>query len=89
MGIEPVSPLARVQFGTLSIDSPQDSGTATITSVNTGKSMLLLLGFTGDANGSLSNTYPRITLTNATTITGNRFGTAGGITVSFVVLEFK
>ena len=89
MGIEPVSPLARVQFGTLSIADLQSSGTATITSVNTGKSMLLFLGFSGDGNTSLSNTYPRITLTNATTITGNRFGTAAGITVSFVVLEFK
>lgn len=56
---------SNVQRGTLAVGA----GTATITSVDTTKSNLQMLGFTTtNANGNASPT-PRIVLTNATTIT--------------------
>lgn len=72
-----------IQRGTISINA---SGTATISSVNTAKTELRMLGFS--VNGTtLNSLIPRIALTNSTTITANT--TSGGetATVSWELTE--
>lgn len=66
--------------------------TSTITAVDINKTQLTLMGFsTGTSGGS---TYEpirdlcRITLTNSTTVTGTRGGTASTPVISFRVVEF-
>lgn len=82
--------VANVQYGTISIADMVGSGTATITAVDTAKSLLVLLGVSYQtAAGSVLDDAPRITLTNSTTITGTRSGTDGAIVISFCVLTFK
>lgn len=77
-----------IQYGTISAAGAATSGTATITSVNTAKTVLVHLGERGTAAdiASMSNT---ITLTNATTVTMNRSASTDAITVSFVAVEFN
>lgn len=83
-----------VQYGTVSLATGV-SNTASITSVNTSKSIISYLGqTTNDFNsGSYWNTQYnscRAVLTNATTVTATRRSDAGfgGPTVYFVVVEF-
>lgn len=69
------------------------SGTDSINSVNTNKSMLLYLGHTTNSIGttldSAQSELPRITLTNATTITATRYESVEYIvTVYHQVVEF-
>ena len=88
-----MSPINSVQYGTVTIASGATSGTATITSVDTSKSVLGFLGFTTavDSSGVQNRVFPRITLTNATTVTATRDTSDPGksVTVSFVVTEFN
>lgn len=62
--------------------------TATVTAVNTDKSMVFSLGLSGDSGGRDDYFYARITLTNGTTITMTR-GASGGISmrVGWILLE--
>jgi len=75
-----------VQYGSVTITTGT-SNTATITSVDTTKAVLITLGSSCDIDNA---TYtPRATLTNATTVTATRVGSGGQTTVtSFVVVEF-
>ncbi len=60
------------------------SGTATITSVNTAKSVITLLGQTNSNGTELA----RITLTNSTTVTATKYTTNYEVIVSYQVEEF-
>lgn len=86
-----------VQYGTYTFGSGGTSTTATITSVDTTRAVVIPLGFTVAAvvsgAGGIGATNPYLTLTNATTITATRAsgtdsaGTAMVGTGSFVVVE--
>lgn len=81
----------RIQYGAVSL-SAASSATATVTSVNTAKSVLVYLGATvnGTAAAAASdNWFCRLTLTNATTVTAYRVGSTGICIVSFCLVEFK
>ena len=77
-----------IEYGTIVIADTSGSNTATITSVDTDKANVILLGTTVDADQSENNVRARVALTNATTVTATRVGTAGTVTVSFVVVEW-
>lgn len=85
----PVSQIKRIQRGTISLVGA--STTATITSVDTAKSVVSFLGQsnTGSTADHPNGYFMRLTLTNATTVTADRGGT-GAITpvVSFQVVEY-
>lgn len=82
------SPIQSVQYGTMTIAANVASGTATITSVNTAKAVVIYLGLRTSATSD--NTWAKITLTNATTVTADRQGSpANDEVVGFVVVEFK
>ncbi len=72
-----------VQYGTVG-----GGGTATITAVTIGKSVLIHLGMSGVTMNASTNVInmARITLTNSTTVTCTGPGT--GETVGFCVVEF-
>ena len=81
--------LQSIQYGSITIPSGASSATATITAVDTTKSILILLG------QSYSTSYPhysahRIELTNSTTVTCSRISNAAvaGPTAKFVCIEF-
>ena len=76
-----------IQRGTIAITSAS-SNTATITSVDTAKTELRLLGYSVNNTGTQQH-VPRITLTNATTVTATRDTSAGDTTtVSFELTEY-
>ena len=78
-----------LQRGTIVLAGGAGSNTATITAVDTANSRLRLLGTSYDtAAATQTNTWARIALTNATTITATRTGTTGGLTVSYEILEY-
>lgn len=86
--------LNSIQRGTITITGTQQSATATISSVNTAKSRVRLLGCSSDnaANADIGNQYLlwRIELTNATTVTIYRAGSsdpAGTLTIGYEVEE--
>lgn len=87
--------LKSVQRGTFTLAAGQGSATATITAVNTNKSLLCVLGSSnndsvtgGYLGGQETTTYTE--LTNATTVTATRNTAAGAIAtvVSYEVWEF-
>lgn len=91
----PGSGIKSVQRGTITMANLETSASATISSVDTSKSMVSFLGFTTTESSANLDTYlTRISLTNSTTVTVNRntaFGPSGtrSITVSYEVIEFK
>jgi len=82
----------KVQYGTVTVAASATSGTATITSVVIGKSVLIMLGstFVAAANAITGAVdWHRITLTNSTTVTANTGGATNiAGTTGFVVVEF-
>lgn len=78
-----------IQRGTIAVDSAT-SNTATVTSVNTAKSFVNYVGFSTDfAVATYDTAYPRITLTNATTVTATKGSNAAtATTVGYEVVEF-
>jgi len=89
----PMSAIKSVQYGTVTVAVGASSGTATITAVTIGKSVLIMLGFTSGATagGMYASDFPRITLTNSTTVTANTANAVQGtgpIISSFCVVEF-
>ena len=75
-----------VQYG---LTSGQGSPTQTITSVDTGKSVMVVLGETGNSGGRDDAFYARGTLTNATTLTFTRgVSTGSGFSIGWMVAEF-
>ena len=83
-----------IQRGTLTISGASNviSGTATISSVNTAKTELRLLGWSNtDSTNAVHAGYesPRIVLTNATTITATiQAGRGHTTTISWELTEF-
>jgi hypothetical protein len=81
-----------IQRGTISITGAA-SATATVTSVNTAKSLLTHLGQTGyySATGSDGLGNVRISLTNATTITATAYTVPNVVplTVSYELVEYN
>ncbi len=93
----PVGIIKSIQRGTISMTSGETSKAATVTSVNTAKSILNHLGNTTNESSSPSLYAPSestLTLTNATTVTADRgsvTGTAGALTnvTSYELIEFN
>ena len=81
------SGIKSIQRGTISISNAL-SATATITSVNTNKSMVSFLGFTETSTLTDNRGAAYIVLTNATTVTANRLTSSNTTTVSYEVIEF-
>lgn len=87
------SVIKSIQRGTITLATTASSNTATITSVDTTKSVVQLNGFNSN-NSSDSNVavyLPRVDLTNATTVTANRGITSslnGTVTINFQVTEY-
>lgn len=79
----------RVQRGTISVAAAVNSGTATITAVNTEKAHLAYLGASNDGGGAAASVVFRVELTNSTTVTATRAATAGNAIVSFEVIEYQ
>ena len=73
-----------VQAGTITIISAS-SNTATISSVNTSKSVVL---YGGTSMSGSADYLVRVELTNATTVTATRGTTLNNSTVAYTVLEF-
>ena len=65
------------------------SNTATITSVNTSKAVVLYGGTTIVNNEGSSITLAKVVLTNATTITVNRIGTSSTLVLAYQVIEYN
>lgn len=77
-----------VQAGTVSI-SASTSGTATITSVDLTRSMIIYSGSNLSSTGTVPTAASAgITLTNATTVTAT-VGASSTVTVYYVVVQFK
>lgn len=74
-----------IQRGVINITAGNSSNTATITSVDTTKSLLTYLG--GNA-GTAADAAARIDLTNATTITANRTGSTGFGSYGYEIVEY-
>ena len=82
------SGIKSVQRGTITINAGAASNTATVTAVDTAKSVLSLLGWTASANVSTSGPG-RLALTNATTITATRSGSPADTAVySYELVEY-
>lgn len=79
-----------LQTGTIAILNTSATATATLSpAVAVANAWLIPMGSTStEASGALTDFNARITLTNATTITGTRVGTTLSLTPRFAVLEF-
>lgn len=75
-----------IQRGTIAISSGT-SNTATVTSVDTSKSILMHLGQSSTQTG-IDNVSTALALTNATTITATRGGSTGTTTVGYQLIEY-
>lgn len=82
------SRIKRIQRGTITL-SGTTSGTATITAVDTNKTVLVPLGITGNVSSTdLALTY-RVDLTASTTVTATRTVSTGDIAVvGYQVVEY-
>lgn len=81
-----------VQQATTTIALSQSTGTATISSVNTGSTMMTYCGWRMTNAGTASElSCPMAQLTNATTITATRIGTSASVRslISVSVIEFE
>ena len=76
-----------IQRGTISI-SGATSNTATISSVDTTKSVLRHLGQSTSSSSYTDRALARIYLTNGTTITADRGSSTNSTTVSYEVVEY-
>ena len=76
-----------VQRGTITVSGTSQTNTATITAVDTSKSMISFTGFSGGAMSTYDN-WPRLFLTNSTTVTATRNGSSFSVVVSYEVIEF-
>lgn len=82
--------IASTQRGVLTINNGSGSNTVAITSVDTAKTQLRMLGFSSSSSSAdgAESWAPRITLTNATTITATRGGSVQSITISWELTEY-
>lgn len=79
-----VSSIKSIQRVSANIANLASSNTITITAVDTTKAVLIPLGWVGSA----ATDPVQLTLTNSTTITGGRVGTAGQISFAAEVVEY-
>ena len=88
----PMSAIKTVQYGTVNLPGGGAfSATATITAVTIGKAVLIMLGWTSsNPSAPVASNFPRIALTNATTVTASCEVALTGpsVTVGFVCVEF-
>ena len=85
----PQTGIKSVQRGVITITAGNYNNTATISSVNTGKSYLNWLGsITGSSIDPYSIGMSRIELTSSTTVEALRGVNTGGCSVSYEVVEF-
>ena len=79
------------QRGAITIVSGNYTATATISSVNTGKTELRYLGNAAINTSNISETLARIDLTNSTTITATRYqyGASNNTVVSWELTEWN
>jgi hypothetical protein len=78
--------IRNIQSGTIAL-AGVTSNTATITTVNTGTTLLFNTGNSISAGGS-GDGFCRLVLTNSTTITATRTAATGTATVAYFVIEF-
>ena len=86
-----------IQRGTIAITNAATSNTATITSIDTSRSYVSLLGFSSNSTSASNYSYtasPVVVLTNSTTITATTNAlesspTAETITISYEAVQFK
>lgn len=89
MGIASKGGIKSIQRGTITIANLAVSGTAIISSVDTTKAQLKLLGSAGAGSASTSaDVAVRVVLTNATTVTATRGGNNLSVTVAFELTEW-
>ena len=85
--------VASVQYGSISLPAGTTSATATITSVDTTRSVVMSLGVktnAPDTNGTAwAEGESKVTLTNATTVTASGGGNTYTSTHYFVVIQFN
>jgi len=85
------APFKSIQSGKITIAASASAGTATITSVDITKSILLYLGTQGDSTAGVlvDHNLTALTFTNATTITANRTVQDASIMyVGYMVIEW-
>ena len=86
----PTSAIKSIQFISVSMTTSLTSATATITSVNTAKSMMVGMSLYNDSSSAAAAAcMATFTLTNATTVTVNRGVTGGNIYCKAFVVEFN
>ena len=79
-----------IQHVQITIAASSTSNTATITSVDTNYTAILLSGFQSGTSTSSANAFPRAVLTNATTVTATRdTSSTNTVTISVAVIEFQ
>lgn len=76
-----------IQYGTVALTNGSTSATATITSVDTSKAVLINLGYTVSED-TAKDALARLSLTNSTTVTATRGASVNTCTVGFCVVEF-
>lgn len=76
-----------IQRGTISITGGNGSNTATITSVDTTKSLISFLGATA-YSGAAADGQGRVELTDATTVTASRTNTNNSAVFGYQVVEY-
>lgn len=88
--IDPTAALVQsVQQGTISLAGGATSNTATITSVNTARSVVFCLGLkSNSASNSAFAFETGLVLTNGTTVTATNANNADDIVVGYVVVQF-
>ena len=79
--------IVSTQRGTITIGAASSSNTAAITSVNTAKTQLRILGYSSTADDAAA--APRIALTSSVLLTASRAGTTGDTVVSYELTEFS
>lgn len=85
--------VASVQYGNISLPAGTFSATATITSVDTTRSVVMSLGVKTSGGDTNTTTWAEgestVTLTNATTVTASGGGNSNSSTHYFVVIQFN
>jgi len=81
------SMVASVQRGSIALGGGVTSNTATISSVDPTRSVVVFLGNDSDT-ATIDRIFPKVELTNAATVTASRTSGTGTIHVGFAVIEF-
>lgn len=83
--------ISRVQYGSITVTQPATTATATITSVDTTRAIVVALGLSTDATVGIvaGEGAAYVTLTDATTVTATKgAGGTGSVVINFMVIEF-